>query len=250
MKVLIVGASGMIGGEALIQCLAHPDVSSVVAFVRRDLPVDVSSHPKLKCVLVKNFAMWPKDVLEAHADAVGMIWAMGSYDGNVAADLEYPLAFLDDMARVLETKPGRTQFRYVHLSGKFVRRDQERKLWLLERPRKIKGLLETKALAFAESHSAIWKTFILKPGGVVPRKGTGGGMVGFLTTLFASLGENWSVRNEELGAFMTYLAIDGKGEDSTIENAGIVRKGREVLRAQGDRSYIQQMYMTVLIEAR
>ena len=48
----------------------------------------------------------------------------------------------------------------------------------------------------------------------------------------AMLGENWCIRNEELGAFMTYLAIDGKGEDSITENLRIVRKGRELLELQ------------------
>ncbi|KAK5625703.1 hypothetical protein RRF57_001419 [Xylaria bambusicola] len=74
MKVLVAGASGSIGGECLAQCLAHPKISTVVAFVRRDLPADVSSHPKLQCVKVADFAQWPKDVLETHADAAGMIW--------------------------------------------------------------------------------------------------------------------------------------------------------------------------------
>jgi hypothetical protein len=64
----------MIGGEALIQCLAHPSISRVVAFVRRDLPADISGHPKLECVLVKDFAVWSEDVLQMHADAAGMIW--------------------------------------------------------------------------------------------------------------------------------------------------------------------------------
>ncbi|KAK1764156.1 hypothetical protein QBC33DRAFT_548236 [Phialemonium atrogriseum] len=72
------------------------------------------------------------------------------------------------MARVLETKPSRPGFRYVHLSGKFVRQNQEEKLWFLDKPRKIKGLLETRALAFAESHATIWETFIVKPGGIAP----------------------------------------------------------------------------------
>lgn len=74
MKILVVGASGMVGSEALNQCLAHPSISSVVAFVRRDLPAGVSSHPKLECVLVKDFAVWPEDVLQAYADAAAMIW--------------------------------------------------------------------------------------------------------------------------------------------------------------------------------
>lgn len=78
MKVLITGASGMIGGETFRQCLAHPNISKVVAFMRRqNLPSDVSSHPKLECVLIKDFKTWPEDVLEAHADAASMIWYFG-----------------------------------------------------------------------------------------------------------------------------------------------------------------------------
>lgn len=63
---------------------------------------------------------------------------MGSYIGSVTADLEYPLAFLEGMAHVLKTVPARTPFRCVHLSGKFVRQNQEKKLWFLEKPRKLK----------------------------------------------------------------------------------------------------------------
>ncbi|KAI1370215.1 hypothetical protein F4677DRAFT_458035 [Hypoxylon crocopeplum] len=234
MKILIVGASGMIGSEALNQCLAHPKISSVVAFVRRDLPADVSKHPKLQCILVKDFAVWPEDLLQAHVDAAAMIWAMGTYAGSLTADLEYPLAFLESMVRVLEKQPSRPRFRYVHLSGKFVRQDQEKKLWFMEKPRKIKGLLESRALAFAESHASVLETIIVKPGGVVAEKARG--MLGVISVISsmvgAVLGENWGLRNDELGAFMTYLAIDGKGEDSIIESARIVRKGRELLESQ------------------
>jgi hypothetical protein len=65
---------------------------------------------------------------------------MGTYTGSVTADLEYPLAFLESMGRALQTKSStsRSRFRYVHLSGKFVRQDQEKKLLFLEKPRKIK----------------------------------------------------------------------------------------------------------------
>lgn len=63
---------------------------------------------------------------------------MGSYAGSLAADLEYPVAFLESMIPVLEKHTGRPPFRYVHLSGKFVRQDQEKRLWFMEKPRKIK----------------------------------------------------------------------------------------------------------------
>ncbi|OTA52566.1 hypothetical protein K449DRAFT_391354 [Hypoxylon sp. EC38] len=136
------------------------------------------------------------------------------------------------MTRVLvETNHDRLRFRYIHLSGKFVRRDQGEKLWWGNKPRKIKGLLETKALEFAESHATVWETFILRPGGVVPKRLMDGGVLGIFTAIGTVLGENWSVRLEELGAFMVYLAIDGRGEDHIVDNARIVRRGRMLLES-------------------
>lgn len=45
MKVLLFGASGMIGGGALLECLAEDRVSRVLAIVRSPLGV---AHPKLE----------------------------------------------------------------------------------------------------------------------------------------------------------------------------------------------------------
>ncbi|KAI0430899.1 hypothetical protein F5Y09DRAFT_306442 [Xylaria sp. FL1042] len=226
MKILITGASGSIGGECLAHCLSHPDVSTVVAFVRRDLPADVLNHPKLKCVLIKDFSHLPEDILQAHADAVGMIWAMGSYKGSHTADLEYPMAFLEGMARVLESRPTRPRFRYVHLGGMFTSHDQERKLCFLEYARKIRGLGEASVLNFGDRNDDRWKILVVRPGGVATKA-----MIGS-RTIASMLGENWCVRIEELGAFMTHLAINSEEESSVIENAHIVRKGRELLKAQ------------------
>ena len=74
MKILVVGATGMIGNEVTRQLLAHPSISKVVAFVRRDLPADMSSQSKLELVKIKDFAAWPEHVLQMHADAAAMVW--------------------------------------------------------------------------------------------------------------------------------------------------------------------------------
>jgi hypothetical protein len=63
---------------------------------------------------------------------------MGTYTGSQTADLEYPMAFIEAMTRVLETQSTMSPFRYVHLSGKFVRQNQEERLWFLEKARKIR----------------------------------------------------------------------------------------------------------------
>jgi hypothetical protein len=70
--------------------------------------------------------------------ANSFIRALGTSNSNRGPNLEYPLAFLDAFVKVLEPRNGKSPFRYIHLSGKFVVQDQSQPLWFLEAPRKIK----------------------------------------------------------------------------------------------------------------
>lgn len=74
MKILFVGATGSIGSEVLEQCLAHPEITSIIAFSRRELPAAVISNPKLQVIIKNDFSSWEKGELEPHADAVAMAW--------------------------------------------------------------------------------------------------------------------------------------------------------------------------------
>ncbi|GAW26857.1 putative nucleoside-diphosphate-sugar epimerase, putative [Rosellinia necatrix] len=151
---------------------------------------------------------------------------MGSYNGSRDADLDYPLAFLQSMERMLRTKPARPPFRHVHLGGMFTCKDQDAKLWLLEGPRKLRGLAEARVIEFAGAHDSTWRAFVIRPGGVATERMTGS------RTAVALMGQNWGIRVEELGAFMTYLVVDGAEEDSLIEHLRIVEKGKELRRLQ------------------
>src|SRR5258708_873141 len=51
-KIIITGATGMVGEGVLIECLAHPRVSEVLSVSRRATGM---SHPKLKEYLVPDF---------------------------------------------------------------------------------------------------------------------------------------------------------------------------------------------------
>ena len=161
MKILFTGATGAIGSGVLEQCLAHPEITSFVAFSRRELPSEVSSNPKLQVVIIKDFADWPQDVLESHGDAAAMVWyvsstrygdlrpsnrgrcrMMGAYKVDQAVHVDYPLAFQKAFLKVLESHPERPRFRDIHLSGRFVEQDQEKSLWFLSAQRKMKVSLQ------------------------------------------------------------------------------------------------------------
>lgn len=52
LKVIISGATGMIGEGVLIECLNHPDVTEVLVINRKSGNV---SHPKLKEIIHSDF---------------------------------------------------------------------------------------------------------------------------------------------------------------------------------------------------
>lgn len=92
MKLLLLGATGLVGREVLRLALAEPMVSAVVAPGRRALP----PHPKLQAPLIDWDAL-PEQADGWRADAVicalgTTLRAAGSQAAFRRVDLDYPLA--------------------------------------------------------------------------------------------------------------------------------------------------------------
>ncbi|KAF1050653.1 MAG: hypothetical protein GAK43_02731 [Stenotrophomonas maltophilia] len=91
MRLLLVGASGLVGSQVLAQALGDPRVDSVVALVRRP----IAEHPRLQALLV-DFDALPESAPWWQADA--LICTLGTTRakaGSPAAfrrvDHDYPL---------------------------------------------------------------------------------------------------------------------------------------------------------------
>jgi len=113
--LVIVGATGMVGGYALRYGLDHPTVGSVTSIGRRKLGV---SHPKLKEILHQNFAD-----CSALADALSgqdaAVYCLGTYTGSVSdADLRAITAdYTVEFARVLRSISPGAAFSFLSGSG-------------------------------------------------------------------------------------------------------------------------------------
>src|SRR6266404_6805717 len=113
-RLVIVGATGMVGGYALRYALDHPAVKSATAIVRRKLDI---SHPKLNQVVHRDFANCSA-LVEALSGQDGAVFCLGAYTGAVSdAELrtitvDYPIEF----ARVLRASSPNATFSL--LSGK------------------------------------------------------------------------------------------------------------------------------------
>jgi len=79
-SLVIVGATGMVGGYALRYALDNSEVKSVTSIGRKKLGI---SHPKLKEVLHQNFAdCSPLANVLSNQDAV--VYCLGTYTGSVS----------------------------------------------------------------------------------------------------------------------------------------------------------------------
>ena len=104
-RLVLVGASGMVGGYALRHALAHPDVERVTSIGRRNLGI---SHPKLTEVLHRDFADCSA-LAETLLGQDAAVFCLGTYTGAVS-DAELRKITLDytiEFARVLRgSSPG------------------------------------------------------------------------------------------------------------------------------------------------
>src|ERR1700720_991471 len=114
-RLVIVGATGMVGGYALRYALEHPAVKSATAIVRRKLDI---SHPKLNQVVHRDFADCSA-LAEALSGQDGAVFCLGAYTGAVSdAELrtitvDYPVEF----ARVLHASSPGAAFSFLSGSG-------------------------------------------------------------------------------------------------------------------------------------
>ena len=114
-RLVIVGASGMVGGYALRCALDDPAVSGVTAIGRRALGI---SHPKLKQVLHQDFGDCSA-LAGALAGQDAAVFCLGTYTGVVSdADLrKITVDYTVQFARALRGSSPDAAFSFLSGSG-------------------------------------------------------------------------------------------------------------------------------------
>ncbi len=157
MKVIVTGATGMVGKGVLLECLDHEAVSEVLSIGRN--PVDIS-HPKLKELIHKDFS----DFSGVTSDLKGYdacFFCMGvSSVGMKEADykhLTYDLTLA--LARELVQLNPKMTFNYV--SGVGTDSSEKGKtMWA-----RVKGKTENDLLQLFK------QAYMFRPGAIIPLRG-------------------------------------------------------------------------------
>jgi uncharacterized protein YbjT (DUF2867 family) len=79
MKLIVTGATGLVGTEVIRQALAISSITSVIALARREVTAPENVAPgadklKLKSVIVDDFEKYSPEVKEAVKEADACLW--------------------------------------------------------------------------------------------------------------------------------------------------------------------------------
>jgi uncharacterized protein YbjT (DUF2867 family) len=159
-RLVIVGATGMVGGYALRYALDNPAVESVTSIGRKKLGI---SHPKLKEVLHQNFADCSA-LTDALSDQDAAVYCLGTYTGSVSdAELRAITAdYTIEFARVLRKSSPNAAFSF--LSGNGADQTGRSRLAFA----RYKGLAEKALLAAGFPYIYLFRPAYIYP--VQPRK--------------------------------------------------------------------------------
>jgi uncharacterized protein YbjT (DUF2867 family) len=214
-RLVIVGATGMVGGHVLRYALDQAAVAAVTAVGRRKLGI---SHPKLKEVLHQDFADCSAlaDPLSGQDAAV---FCLGTDTGAVPDMQLYRITvdYTVEFARVLHTASPAAAFSFLSGSGA----DQTGRSRLAFA--RYKGEAEKALLATGFSHVYIFRSAYIYP--VQPRKEPNFGyrLLRAIYPAFRVLFPNHVIRADDLARAMVDIAIRRAGEPGSqvLENRDI-----------------------------
>jgi len=219
-RLVIVGATGMVGGYALRYALDHPAVKHVTAIGRRKLDI---SHPKLKEVLHQDFADCSA-LAEPLSGQDAAVFCLGAYTGAVP-DAELRTITVDytiEFARVLRGSSPDARFSFLSGSGADPT-GQSRMAFA-----RYKGEAEKALLAAGFSRVYLFRPAYIYP--VEPRKEPNFSyrLLRAIYPAFRVLFPNQVIRADDLARAMVDLAVrgTGKGPGLVLENRDIMLRGQ------------------------
>jgi uncharacterized protein YbjT (DUF2867 family) len=158
MKVIITGASGMIGMAVLLECLDHSSITEVLSIGRKIL---VLEHPKLKQQMHADFADFSsvRDQLSGYDAAylcMGVSAAGMDEEEYTVKTYNYTLSLARPLA---ELNPNMT---CIYVSGQGTDSSENgRTMWA-----RVKGKTENDLL-----NLGFRQAFMFRPGGIIPMRG-------------------------------------------------------------------------------
>ena len=228
-RLVILGATGMVGGYALRYALDQPTVGSVTAISRRTLGI---SHPKLREVLHQDFGDCSA-LAGALSDQDAAIFCLGAYTGAVS-DVQLravTVGYVIEFSRVLRASSPDAAFSFLSGSGA----DPTGKSRMAFA--RYKGEAENALIA-----SGFPRLYILRPAYIYPVEPRKEPNLSYralrrIYPVFRTLFPNQVIRADDLAHVMVNLVVTSTGvaPSQIFENRDIRSLDHSLRRAQVER---------------
>ena len=208
VRLVMVGATGMVGGYALRYAIDHPVVGSVLSVGRRKVGI---SHPKLKEVLHQDFTDC-SPLADTLSNQDAGIFCLGTYTGAVSdaelrkVTVDYTIAF----GRALHAASPAAAFSF--LSGSGADPTGQSRLAFA----RYKGEAEKVLQEMGFSHVYNFRPAYIYP--VEPRKEPNFGyrLLRAIYPAFRLLFPNQVIRADDLARAMVEVAVRRTGEPGSV----------------------------------
>ncbi len=158
MKVIITGATGMVGKGVLLECLDHAEITEVLSISRRTTGIN---HPKLKELIHKDFSEFAS-VVDRLKGYDACYACMGVSSAGMKEDLYTKMTYGFTMALAKELFILNPAITFNYVSGQGTDSSEKgRSMW-----GRVKGKTENDLLKMGFKQA-----YMFRPGAIIPLRG-------------------------------------------------------------------------------
>ncbi|KAK4863760.1 hypothetical protein LT330_010495 [Penicillium expansum] len=234
MKLIIAGATSLLGTEIVRQSLQIREITQVVALARQPVQLDDSvNSSKVRSVVIRDYGEYPDYVNAEFAGADACIWTVRQPLHTGGFDFAEVKRVCQDCTKlrfeaVYEAGPARP-FRFMYLSAENIPRDPTKRPVVMADYHNMRRNTELMVLKFPTEKEGV-EVCIARPGLIANSTTWSRALVANLFRIVSRFGRPIpNIQRGELAAAVLNQVMDGF-EKETLLNADLVRVGRRELK--------------------
>ncbi|KAJ5530519.1 hypothetical protein N7527_003912 [Penicillium freii] len=234
MKLIIAGATGLLGAEIVRQSLQIPEITQVVALAHQTVHLDESiDSSKVRSVVIHGYGEYPDNVKVEFAGADACIWTVALTPLQPGFDFAEVKRICQDYTKLgfeamCEAGPARP-FRFIYLSAEGTPEDPTKDPVILPDFFIMRRNTELMVQRFPTEKEGV-EVCIARPGVIANSTTWSRALVANLFRIVNRFGRTLpNIQRSELAAAVLNQVMDGF-EKKTLLNADLVRLGRRELK--------------------
>ncbi|OQD92403.1 hypothetical protein PENSOL_c041G02227 [Penicillium solitum] len=236
MKLIVAGATGLVGSEIIRQCLQINEITQIIALARKPIDAEDGTDPtsKLKSVVIRDYGEYSADVKAEFAGADACIWTVAvtpfRTSGFDFAEVKRVCqdCTLAGFKAIYEAGPAKP-FRFIYFSADGTPRDPTKRPSIMGDYQLMRCETELMVINLPAEYSGV-DICIVQPGVVVNSTSFGRSVLALVFRVVNTFTRAIpNIHREELSAAVVDLALQGLDQE-TIKNNDLVHRGQAVLK--------------------